>query len=77
MLTEWTSSLHIIPGAQQTNRVGFWADGNLLKLYANGNLLAELRDGTFDKGMFGVFVGAVKTENLTVMVDEIVYWDLP
>lgn len=77
MLTEWTSSLHIIPGAHQTNRIGFWADGNLLKLYANGNLLAELREGTFDKGMFGVFVGAVKTENLTVMVDEIAYWDLP
>jgi len=77
MLTEWTSSIHIVSGANQTNIIGIWAEGDRLKLYANGNLLTEVVDGVYDKGMFGVFVGAVETAGLQVMVDEIAYWNLP
>jgi hypothetical protein len=77
MLTEWTSSTHIISGANQTNRIGIWAEGDRLKLYANGNLLAEVTDSVYEKGMFGVFVGAVETAGFQVTVEEIAYWNLP
>ena len=68
----------IVPGSDQVNRLGFWAKGDRLALYANGILLREIRDSTFlEEGSFGIWVGARQTEHFTIHVDEIAYWDNP
>lgn len=77
ILIDWTASDKINKGSEQTNRIGFLADGRKLAFYANGELLGELRDDTHEEGRFGVFVGAVDTPRFTVNVEEISYWELP
>jgi hypothetical protein len=75
-LQEWASTAHIQPGSNQTNRLGFWAKGNTIRLYANGRLLVEIQDSTFDEGVFGLLVGSVNTDNLKVFVEDMAYWEL-
>ena len=77
ILIDWTTSDKIKAGSEQSNRIGFLADGRKLAFYANGNLLAEMRDDTYNDGRFGVFVGAANTPRFTVNVEEISYWELP
>jgi len=76
-LIDWTESEHLRAGSNQTNRIGLLLDGERLSLFANGNLLDEISDDTFDDGKFGVFIGSVNTEDFKVRVDEIAYWSLP
>ena len=66
----------ILTGPNQTNRLGFYAQGSSIKVYANGKLLAEFADSTYDEGRFGLFIGSANTENLEIFVDEISYWIL-
>ena len=76
-LVQLTTNPAIMQGSSQTNRLGVWAEGETLKLYANGKHLDDLTDDSVTaKGGFGVFVGARKTEHLTVSVSEIAYWSL-
>lgn len=75
-LQEWKASPYIQKGPDQTNRIGFWAKGTTLKLYANGKLLAEFEDDTYDEGRFGLLIGASKTEDLVVYVEEVNFWKL-
>jgi len=77
VLVSPTSSPAIHAGADQTNRLGVRADGERLALYANGVLLEELTDDTYDEGGFGMFVGARKTDGFTIHVTNIAYWDNP
>jgi len=77
MLVDWTTSQYIFSGADQTNQLGFKAEGNRLSLFANGDLLTELEDDTFSEGAFGLFVGAVNTAGFTVAFDDIAYWESP
>ncbi len=76
-LIDWTESEHINAGSNETNRIGVIMEGENISLYANGNLIRELRDDTFDEGKFGVFVGSANTEDFTVLVNEVAYWELP
>ena len=76
-LVDWTASPLIHAGAGQTNRLGIQANGNQLSLYANGNLLTTIEDDSFDKGKFGLFIGAAQTPDFTVQVTEVAYWTLP
>lgn len=77
-LVSLTTSSAIVAGSGKVNRVGFWAKGEQLALYANGTLLTQIDDDTFTKeGAFGVFVGARQTTNFTIYVDEIAYWANP
>lgn len=73
-LQEWTASSAILSGPNQTNRLGVWASGSTLKLYANHILLAELRDSTYLKGRFGLFIAAAESDPFKVFVQEIAYW---
>jgi len=58
--------------------MGLLADGDRLTLYANGVRLAEIEDDTFDEeGNFGIFVGARQSDDFTIRVDEIAYWENP
>jgi hypothetical protein len=76
-LVEWTASDRINAGSNQTNRIGLMANGNKLSMYANGSLIGEYQDDTHLEGRFGVFIGSAVTPNVTVLVDEIAYWDIP
>ena len=61
-------------GSNVTNRMGIFAVGSRLILYANGQLLTEIQDTLYPSGYFGIFVGSDVTEDLTVYVDEMSYW---
>jgi hypothetical protein len=76
VLLAWTTSAHINPGENQTNRLGLKAIGNRFQLYANGNFLAEAFDSELNRGRFGPFIGHGPTNNFTIYVSEISYWDL-
>jgi len=75
-IQEWRASGAIRVGANQTNILGVWMDGETIRLYANGQLLAEFTDDQFDSGKFGLFIGSADTTNFTVFVDEVATWDL-
>jgi hypothetical protein len=77
MLTEWKISEHILKGPDQTNLIGVKTEGDLLSLYANGKLVAQVTDSTFTSGSFGVFIGAFLTPGFSVEIPEIAYWILP
>jgi hypothetical protein len=73
-----TSSSAVQAGSDKTNRMGLLADGDRLTLYANGVKLAEIEDDTFDEeGNFGIFVGSRQSDDFTIRVDEIAYWENP
>ncbi len=76
-LVDWTPSSAILPGPDQTNRLGFKAQGDQISLFANGILLTEIVDDSYDHGAFGLFVGAVTTPGFTVSFSEVAYWELP
>lgn len=76
-ILDWTPSTHLATGSDQTHRIGVWAQGNELKLYAQGELLATLTDNTYSEGLFGLFISAAQTPNFTSNVEEFLYWDLP
>jgi len=76
-LIGWQYSEHILTGPRQTNRLGIMADGEKLKVYANGHLLAEAKDKTYLKGTFGAFIASENTPNFSVVIPEVAYWDIP
>jgi len=74
----WTDSDLINTEAEADNRLGVMAEGQNLILYINGEKVDEVSDSTYLEGSFGVFVGSGGiTEDFTVWVDEISYWDIP
>jgi hypothetical protein len=73
-LQDWKSSPLIIPGPNQVNRMGLYATGSVIKLYANGQLLAEFSDQTYTEGQFGVFIAAQETPGFSMSLEEAVYW---
>lgn len=76
-LLNWQSSNAVLTGSDQTNRLGVWVEDKNIRLYANGNLLTETSDDQLpEKGNFGVLITGIKTENFTVRISEIAYWDL-
>lgn len=75
-LQEWRTTSSILAGVNQTNVMGLWMQGTTLRLFANGHKIAEFTDSTYDEGQFGLAIGSVNTENLTVSVDLVEYWEL-
>jgi len=75
-LQEWQPAASILSGPNQTNVMGFYLKGDTLQLYANGHKIGEFTDDTFDQGQFGLVIGSMNTENFTVYVDQVEYWDL-
>jgi hypothetical protein len=76
-LSNYTPNTAIIPGSNQANRVGAWAEGGTLKFYVNGVEVAQVFDDTYTDGLFGVYIGSGSTPDLTVHLDEYAYWSLP
>ncbi len=73
-LQEWKQDSNILAGPNQINRMGILAEGASFKLYANGKLIGEYEDDTFDYGKFGLVIGSGETSNLIVYVEDIAYW---
>ncbi len=76
-IIDWTPSSLIRTGPSQTNRLGLWAEGDNLRLYINGTLVAEVQDQGHEQGKFGLFIGSGQTQDMTVWVEEVAYWTLP
>jgi hypothetical protein len=76
-LVSWTPSDAIPQGSGEAVRLGVWAEGDELRLYADGELLAERADDMSSNGLFGVFLAANRTSGFEVSVDEIASWSLP
>ena len=77
VLQNWMTSDAILRGADQTNRIGVMAKGNVLKLYVNGVLVDTITDSSFSQGYIGLYIGPKETSKLTAVLDEIAYWVLP
>ena len=67
----------ILKGSNQINRLGVMAKGSELKLYVNGVLIDTIKDKTFSQGYIGLYIGRKETKNLTSILDEISFWNLP
>lgn len=76
-LVNWTTSNAIAVGSNQTNRLGVMMVGSRILIYANGKLLKEVQDNSYASGYFGVFIGSDVTDNLSIQVDEMSYWENP
>ena len=75
-IQEWKSAGSIKQGSDETNVMGIWLDGDTIRLYANSILLAEFTNDQFDEGQFGLMIGSGDTEDFTVFVEEVAYWEL-
>ena len=76
-LIGWQQSEQINTGPQQTNRLGFMAEGTKLSFYVNGHLLAVLSDETYPNGTFGTYIGASDTPGFTARISQIAFWGIP
>ncbi|MCD6355805.1 MAG: hypothetical protein J7L66_00850 [Anaerolineaceae bacterium] len=76
--TDWlqyyTASEWVNKGKNQTNRIGVMAVDDLLTLFVNGKMIAQVTDDSYGAGFFGIYINRDKTENLTVTVDKVSYW---
>ena len=76
-LFNWEKSEAIQTGPNQTNDLGIWAKGNLIRLYANGKMIKEVIDSSLsNEGHFGLFIDSRQTPGFTISLDEIAYWNL-
>lgn len=75
-LIPWTSNVNILPGPNQSNRLGVEVDGDTLTIFANNYQIAQLTDSKYREGRIGVYVQAANTVNFTYRVNEIAYWEL-
>lgn len=75
-IQKWDYEPNIQTGSGKTNRVGIYAKGDVIKIYANGNLVAEFKDNTYDEGRLGLLIGSVNTDNLKVFVERVSFWEL-
>jgi hypothetical protein len=76
-LQEPTESALIKAGKLQTNRLGIMAIDDRLIMYINGEKVGEVSDNAYSAGYFGIYLNRDKTENLTIYVDDVKYWDNP
>jgi len=75
-LTNSTSTNNaLLTGSNQTNRLGVWTEGNLIKLYINGKLVSQSESSALNEaGSFGAVIASATTPNLTIAIDEFTYW---
>ena len=76
-LTEVTPSGAIIPGAEGTNLLAVTAQGPLLRVYVNRQLVLEDRDLRFAAGGVGLFTRAGTGGQTTVAFDNLSVYALP
>ena len=64
-------------GVDAVNKLGVMARDADLILYINGHKVYEISDANYLTGKFGIFVGGINVDDLTVWVDQIRYWNNP
>jgi hypothetical protein len=74
MLVDWQASDAITPGPNVTNHLGVALDGSVLRIYANGVLLAEVTDSKYPEGRFGPYIAGLETPGFTIYVEQLAYW---
>jgi len=74
---QWTESDVINSGAEAVNKLGVMAEGENLTFYINGEEVDKVVNPVYLTGNFGIFVGSIETEGLTVWVDQVRYWKNP
>lgn len=74
---QWTESDAINTGAEVNNKLGVMAEGENITLYINSEEVDKVVNPVYLTGNFGIFVGSVETEELTVWVDQVRYWENP
>ena len=78
LLGEWTASDLLQSGSDSVNTLGVWAEGDHFKLYINDQFAAEYTDSSpMLSGYFGLFSNPQQTAGLTILMDEVSYWNLP
>ena len=77
MLLGMPESKKINTGSNQTNTLGVWIKGPIIRLFINDFLIDEVNDSALtNTGHFGLFLNARQTSGFTVYMDEISYWTL-
>ena len=72
----WEYSDAINTGANQSNRLGIWAEGHTFRLYINGKLVKQFEDDQFpDSGHFGFLIAGYETAGFRVEIDRVRYWN--
>jgi hypothetical protein len=69
---------NILPGSNQTNKLGVYLKGNSIRLYLNGKQVFETTDATFQSATkLGTFIATVSTPGFTVEMSNIQLWNVP
>ncbi|MFP3854887.1 MAG: hypothetical protein ACLFWD_11405 [Anaerolineales bacterium] len=76
VMLNWTVSDAIETGGQASNRLGFFAEGDQLIGFVNGQQLEDVRDPDFIFGNFGLFSEAVDSDSVTAIFEEFALWYL-
>lgn len=73
---DWTFSDFIAEGSNQSNRIGVYARGRNITVYANDQKVGEIDDSSLtSEGYIGFFVAGEEVYGFTVEVDSLSYWD--
>lgn len=73
-LIEFSESSLIDAGEDGSNRLGVLTVGDSLTIFLNGEELGQVTDDSFEKGYFGIYLNADKSDDLTIYVDDVKYW---
>jgi hypothetical protein len=76
VLIDWTAADAINSGPNQSNRIGLAAKGAKLYAVANGVVIGQTEDFSYDYGTFGLFASANKTNGVSVIFDDFALWYL-
>jgi hypothetical protein len=76
-IQNWTQAPNLVSGPDGENQIGILAQGEVLKIFINGAMIAEFTDSTYSKGNFGLMVRSADTSNLEIMVDQLATWNVP
>ncbi len=77
ILHNWTADPAILAGPNQVNRLGMWANGTVIEIYANGIRLVGLHDDTYKQaGTIGLSIASENTPNFTVVFDDLAFWNI-
>lgn len=73
----WTASDAIVTGKDAVNKLGVMTRDSTLGLYINGQKVDEITDNAYLEGTFGIYVCGVSTDDFTIWVDQVRYWENP
>lgn len=77
LLSGQAPSQGLLTGSNQVNRLGVRMQGDRISLYANGQLLQETTDTTFQEGgHVGAAIAGYQSQPFTVRLSEIAFWNL-